>query len=134
MIARPDRLPGWEGALARVIAQASSRSFVYGEWDCALFVARAVLAVTGRDLRPDWSYETRADGVRLMRAAGYRDHVAYFRAHCGCLESPRLALPGDIAVMPGRSLGILQGRMVYQLTPRGMALAPAGLMREALAV
>lgn len=131
--ARPDRLPGWQSRLSRYIDVAVPRCFEYGVWDCALFVAGAVEALTGQDVRPDWSYTSRAEGVRLMRAAGHRNHIDYFRSLFRPV-APAAAQPGDIAVMPGRSLGILQGRAVYLIGPGGMGLGLRSQMREALAV
>lgn len=130
-MARPHRLPDWQDRLHHLVAQQSRRSFAYGQWDCALFVAAAVEAVTGRDVRPSWSYGDRVGGLRRMRGDGFRDHVAYFQA-----LFPRApdAAPGDIAVMPGRALGVVQGRMVYVLTPEGLGLAPLAHAREVLAV
>lgn len=130
---RPHRLAGWQSHLARYLAHAADRPFAWGSWDCALFVAGAVLILTGRDVRPDWSYDSRDAGVRLMRAAGHRDHVAYFRSLFPAI-GPQAAQPGDIAIMPGRALGIVQGRAVYQVTPAGLGIAPVALMRGVLAV
>lgn len=130
---RAERRLGWQPALTSYLAAAARRPFCYGEWDCALFVAGAVLIVTGQDLRPGWPYATRAEGVRRMREDGHRDHIAWFRAHLPPV-APAAALPGDVAVMPGRALGIVQGRGVYVLAPDGLGLAPLASAREVLAV
>lgn len=130
---RHDRLPGWEMALARWLALDPRRPFVWGEWDCAQFAARAVEVITGRDVRPRWSYASRAEGVRRMRALGFRDHVGWFEALFPEV-APGAALPGDIAILRGRILGIVQGRHVYHVTQGGLALAPRSVMRGALAV
>lgn len=39
----------WEADLAAYIAEVRTRPYVYGEHDCGLFVAGAVLAMTGED-------------------------------------------------------------------------------------
>ncbi len=130
---RPGRLPGWQQHLAALVARNARRPFAWGTWDCAQFAAAAIMAQTGRDLRPGWAYADRAEGVRRMRAMGYRDHLAWFRAHLAGLPVAQ-ALPGDIAIMPGRALGVVQGRAVYQVTEAGLALAPIGLARGVLAV
>lgn len=46
---RPSRRSDWETRFNDVIARNSSRSHRYGQWDCLLFVAEVVKAITGKD-------------------------------------------------------------------------------------
>ncbi|MDR5655368.1 DUF6950 family protein [Ruixingdingia sedimenti] len=117
------RLPDWQVRLRRWLTGAAGRPIVPGQWDCCLFAAGAVEAQTGVDLAADWRgrYSTFAGGRRILRRAGYADHVALIAAHLP--EAPvNMALPGDIAIVPGEegdAGGVVQGAGVYVLSRSG---------------
>jgi hypothetical protein len=48
------RLPNWERKLEDAIAEAGAQPFVWGRFDCALWVCDAVLAMTGIDLAKEF--------------------------------------------------------------------------------
>lgn len=123
------RHPDWQTRLASYLAEVRELPFSYGFHDCALFVAGAVKAMTGDDPARGWrGYRSHAAGIRKLRAAGYEDHVA--RAASLFAEVPVVdAMPGDIAVVAtetGPALGIVQGRLIYLVTPEGLGLRPRG--------
>ena len=72
------RLYDWEARLAQYVARVAREGFLLGRHDCALFAAGGVEAVTGTDPAASWrgAYDTLAGGVRLIRAAGFDDHIA----------------------------------------------------------
>lgn len=93
-------------ALSDFLCRASAEPFVYGEWDCAMFVANWVRAVTGNDpaaaLRGSYSGE--AGWRRLvLRGGGLRALVGSVARSAGLVEiDPASATPGDIGVIATR--------------------------------
>ena len=117
---------GWQTRLAAYLHEVGREGFAYGAHDCALFAAGAVQAMTGIDLAADWRgrYTSLRGGLRVLRAAGYADHVALAAAHFPTVDRPR---PGDLAVMQtleGPALGIVQGALVYLRGPDRIGLLP----------
>lgn len=133
------RLYNWESRLSAYVASISQRGFAWGEHDCALFAAGGVEAVTGADPARSWrgAYASATGGLRLLRQAGFGDHVA-----CAAALYPAIpmavALPGDLAVLPAEdgvgALGIVQGEMIYVLRPDGLGLVPLSAATLYLAV
>lgn len=119
------RLPDWQQRLTDYLRAHHARPFAWGRWDCAIFTAGAVRAMTGRDpMRGLRGYRTLAEGLRKARARGLEDHVAAVAATFPEIH-PAFAGPGDIAVVPGApglALGLVQGPQVYVLGDRGLGL------------
>jgi hypothetical protein len=119
------RHPDWQQRLTDYLRANHARPFAWGRWDCALFVAGAVRAMTGRDpMRGLRGYRTLAGGLRKARARGYEDHIAAVAARFPEIP-PAFAGPGDIAVVPGApglALGIVQGAQVYVPGAQGLGL------------
>lgn len=123
------RLPDWQVRLQRWLLGLPVRPLQPGQHDCCLFMAGAVAAQTGVDLAAPFRgrYTTFAGGRRVLRRAGYADHVALVAAYL--TEGPvATALPGDIAIVPGEdgpAGGVVQGGAVYVLGASGrLALVP----------
>ena len=133
------RLFNWESRLSSYITRVASEGFALGTHDCALFAAGGVEAVTGTDPAADWrgKYNTMASGLRLVRTAGYEDHVVAAAA-----LHPQIAagdaMPGDLAVVPTEehrlALGIVQGSLVYVLSRDRIGLVPSGAAVKFLGV
>lgn len=124
MIRRPD----WRARLAEWLVAEATRPFEYGKSDCALFSAGAVEAMTGIDLAADWRghYTTLRGGLRVLRRAGYHDHIALTAAHLPEV-APGRAQVGDIAVVDGDdgpSLGVVNGAWVAVRTMSGLGHVP----------
>lgn len=123
------RLPDWQARLRRFLRTNHGRPLEPGRHDCCLFGAGAVEAQTGVDLAADWRgrYSTFRGGYRMLRRAGYADHVAFIAAH---LPEARITSvrAGDIAIVPseeGDAVGVVQGEAVYVLGLDGrLALVP----------
>jgi len=65
------RLPDWPERLDRVIREARTRSFAYGTFDCALFAADCVQAVTGIDYAAELrGYESKTAAYRIVAKFG----------------------------------------------------------------
>lgn len=122
------RLPDWQPRLAAFLEDAGRLPFAEGRHDCALFAAGAVAAMTGEDPAAGWRgrYRTTRGGLRVLRAAGHRDHLALAAALFEGIP-PAFARMGDLAAVPGQggpALGVVQGEGVFVLTPAGMGLVP----------
>lgn len=125
----------WQARLQRWLLALPARPLQPGQHDCCLFMAGAIAAQTGVDLAAPFRgrYTTFAGGRRVLRRAGYADHVALVAAHLP--EGPvAAALPGDIAIVPseaGPAGGVVQGGAVYVLGASGrVAVVPmAPVMR-----
>lgn len=108
--------------LSEYLAAAQGKAFRYGRHDCALFAVAWVKAKTGRDLSLGLRHSSLREGIELLRAAGYRDHVEAFAAQSE--EVPVLmARRGDIAVV-NNCLGIVTGERVALVRRRGLVTVP----------
>lgn len=66
------RLPDWQPRLAALISQRMRQPLVWGQHDCCLFAADAVLAVTGHDLAASLrgTYSTEAGATQALQQLG----------------------------------------------------------------
>lgn len=121
------RRSDWKTRLTAYVVGVMQSPFKYGRNDCALFCAGAVKAMTGKDYARGWrGYRSLTAGMKKLKAAGYTDHIDLAAEFFS--EVPvSFAQPGDLAVVPGdedRALGVVQGEMIYVLTPEGVGLVP----------
>lgn len=93
------RLAYWQVHLAALIATRLQAPFAWGENDCCLFAADAVLAVTGHDPAADLrgTYATAEQAAQVLRRVGGVAGVAISRA--GPVVPVALAQPGDIGLL-----------------------------------
>lgn len=117
------RLPDWQPRLHAWLRQINGRAFVPGQHDCCLFGAGAIEAQTGIDIAASWRgrYTTLAGGRRVLRKAGFADHVALIEASLPEIHASR-AREGDLALVPVDSelaVGVSQGSALYILTQSG---------------
>lgn len=131
------RLYNWESRLADYLRRVAREDFAWGRHDCALFAAGGVEAVTGEDPAAAWRgrYATRADGLRLIREAGFADHIDAATRLFPAVPRDQV-LPADLAVVAqdDPALGLVQGALVYVLTPGGLGLVPIEAARLILGV
>lgn len=126
----PARLEGWESRLAEVIEWARHEPYVLGAHDCFRVACRAVEALTGADLWPQWAgrYRTRRQALVLI----YRYGGAFTPAASKLFGSEPvgmlLARRGDIAefVDPNgeQHLGVCNGEFVAVLESYGLLFTP----------
>jgi hypothetical protein len=129
------RLRDWKARLTAYLSHCARQPYQVGVLDCALFAAGAVEAVQGTDPSAAWRgrYSTKAGGLRLLRRAGFADHIA---ATAAVLQpiAPAMAAAGDIAVLDvqgARSLGVVQGEVVFVLRATGLGHMPRSAMQGA---
>jgi len=122
------RRKDWRAALSAFIAEQAITPFAYGRSDCALFAAGAVEAMCGRSpvAGLDLRYTTLRGGLRKLRAAGFRSHVALADARLPAIPVGQ-ARPGDIVAVEGDgglALGIALGEWIAVKTPTGVGHLP----------
>ncbi len=118
----PARLPDWAVRLATYVAVHSVTPYREGRFDCALFVAGGVDAMTGSDFVSRWrGYRSKAAGLRRLRSAGYSAPVDLVAALFDQVDTAA-GRAGDVAMI-GATLGLIQGpRFVYCVGPAGVGL------------
>lgn len=109
------RLDDWPERLRDVLATAD-RPFVWGEWDCCLFAATAVKAMTGEDFAAGFEYTDKVSALRLLKDNG---GVAGIASKFLAEKSVALASRGDV-VESDDALGICDGQWAFFLTETGL--------------
>jgi hypothetical protein len=118
------RFEDWMPRLIAYLSECHRTPYQPGRHDCALFAAGAVHVMCGVDPAAPFRgrYRTIRGGLRVLRRAGYRDHVAMTAAVLP--EIPvAMCRVGDVVVADGAdgpALGVVQGERVYVLTLRGI--------------
>ena len=109
------RKENWPEILAAEIA-AADKPFVWGEWDCCLFAAHVVHAMTGEDFAKNFQYTTKIGAVKLMSEHGGVGGIA----SKFLLEIPVTFVGrGDVVEIDG-ALGICIGQWSMFLTETGL--------------
>jgi hypothetical protein len=112
--------------MAEAIEAARTRSFAYGDFDCCLFAADVVFAMTGIDYAtPFRGYHSRPSAYRLI--AEYGSLTVLLTSVLGEPMEPSFAGRGDVVladiatVEGGESAGICLG--VFCAFPKDIGLA-----------
>jgi hypothetical protein len=100
------RLPDWQARLDSFLRTHADDPFVYGSWDCCLFVCSAIHAMTGVDPAEDFrdNYKSRGEAYRAIKAAtggtSVQAIVANITAKLQMPEIPvRRAQTGDVVLI-----------------------------------
>lgn len=123
------RVPKWPAALDAFLLANAAREFQYGDWDCCLFVADAIQAMTGTDIAAKFrgEYESRKEalqvGEEFCGAASIKAIVESVTAEYGMEPIPmNLARRGDMVAISrqnGRDLSL----GIVSLTGRDILIA-----------
>ncbi|EKF43973.1 hypothetical protein NA8A_04155 [Nitratireductor indicus C115] len=120
-----NRYSFWQSALLDYVEENKARPFAWGAFDCALFAAGAVAAMTGEDIASGYRgrYTSLAGGLRLLKRDGFASHADLAAAHLPEIH-PSQAQVGDIAAVPAHdaglfALGIVQGERIILLREEG---------------
>lgn len=139
MIAFP-RVDGWRAALNAYISESRRRPFELGTFDCGLFAADAVLAVTGFDQAADLrgKYTTYSGALKALKSLGFKTHEAMAAALFEEIH-PAMASIGDIAVFDtgdemGVALGVVNGETCFVLRPDGLGILETLQARRAFRI
>jgi hypothetical protein len=120
----------WEQRLNRCIAEARTRSFAWGEFDCAKWVCEVIETLTGKDCYAEFreKYCDRASMVRAIREYGSLAELAEQVAkEYELREVPvKLAGRGDVVLVNGEfnSLAIVDGVYALGASHKGLARVP----------
>lgn len=115
------RYDDWPTRLHAYVESMQDREFAYGDFDCGLFAAGCIQAMTGEDLAAELrGYKSRREAIEAMRRmcgsasiCKLGDAIASRR---GLAEVPVLmAQRGDLTIVKGRRFGIvtLSGTEIY---------------------
>jgi hypothetical protein len=131
------RLPEWRENLHAYLVASHTHKLVPGKYDCALDAATAVKAMTGKDFARGFrGYRTFAEGIRKLRAKGFRDHVALASSIFVPIPWSQ-AKVGDLAIIPtpeGDALGVVIGDKISVFGPGGRGTVPLHTAISALRV
>lgn len=123
MIARKEM---WRGAFHTCISQSRRKPFELGVFDCGIFVADVLLALTGFDHAAQFRgrYTTIQEAKRTLRSYGFKNHVDVIAALFPEIH-PSEATVGDIVAAPSDDvfkvgLGVVNGETCFVLTPNGL--------------
>lgn len=120
------RKSDWQDALSLYLAQTMRQPYQPGVFDCALFAAGALKAMTGTDIAATWGgYTTLEGGYRRLKRQGFKT-LSALAAHY-LTQIPLLqAQPGDIALMTNdagqEAFAVVQGEALYVVDLNGLSL------------
>jgi len=128
------RLPDWQLRLQEFVRARQSAPFQWGENDCCMFAADAVLAVTGVDpaLHLRGSYSTAQEAASILRDYGGIENLV--TAFMGPPVPVLMARVGDLVSVEieGRvAVGVCNGTTVIGPSPSGLATASWNAGRSA---
>ncbi|MDN4633853.1 hypothetical protein QCD71_20230 [Sphingomonas sp. PsM26] len=114
-----NRLPDWEARLAAYLEPLRTLPFSWGEHDCCLFSAGAVIAMTGVDPMPEFRgrYTTARGSVRALRRLGAGTLAATLNQKFETVDAS-LAHRGDIVMSDGL-IGICLGGFLVAVGAEG---------------
>lgn len=122
------RYPDWPERLRAFLDGAARRPFSWAEFNCCLFAAAGVAALTGTDpaapLRGKFTTRRQAyAALKRFASGGVPEIAGKIAAALGCPEiPPRLAQRGDVVLVDGTAgpaLGLCAGAAVAVLKPEG---------------
>jgi hypothetical protein len=118
------RLENWESKLSKYLDEIRYKPFSWGEHDCALMAANAVLAMTGKDYAEKFRglYHDAAGALRLIP-----EGIAQHLANCGFREiEPKNAKRGDLVLVINAKrevLGVIDLSGKHVAAPGAFSLA-----------
>jgi hypothetical protein len=111
------RRSDWRTALHESVEASRREPFSWGRFDCAIFAADCIRAMTGEDIAASFrgTYSDAKSAVRVLKKAGFQDLVGMAEFHLE--EIPAIsARDGDIAAFEsdetGWTLGVFIGERV----------------------
>ena len=102
----------WSTALALYLESCTDKPFKWGEHDCCLFAANAVVAMGGQDYAADFrgKYRTKTGALRALKRYGKGDIASTMTALLGEPCAPLQASRGDFVLLENQgdpALGIV---------------------------
>ena len=125
------RYSDWHGRLDKFLIANRTTPFAWGTWDCSLWVASAIEAMTGVDIAADYrgTYSTQTGAAKVCIAACGKPDIAsmaeFVAQQNGMKEVPPLmAQRGDMVLTTQQCMGIvaLTGHQVMVIPESGFQL------------
>lgn len=119
------RQMGWRTALHECVEASRREQFAWGRFDCAIFAADCIRAMTGEDIASSFrgTYADSKGAVRVLKKAGFNDLPAMAEYHFDEI-APIMAQDGDIAALEsdetGWTLGVFIGERVISRGVEGL--------------
>lgn len=131
------RLEHWETRhFHNFLIESADKPFEWGSWDCALFAASGIEAITGVDIADDFrgKYNDEAGAAALIKEVTGGASVADAAAHCAVkhglteLQHPLKAQRGDLVVFEAAT-GALVAGLVHLSGRHIISVGESGLFR-----
>lgn len=124
----------WCERLVTFLSKNQDTPFEWGKFDCCLFVADAIIEMTGVDIAADFrgKYQSEKGSLRALVKYGKGDVKSTFTHLLGQFKPRLKAGRGDVALIAtptGDAVGIVFNGAVWVATPDGLTTVP---LREAL--
>jgi hypothetical protein len=119
-----ERIPNWESALSDYILSKRDEPFVYGQNDCCMFAAGAMIVITGIDPIPEFrgKYKSLTSSIKALKEFGAGDLEKTIDGKLP--EIPvGLARRGDVAFYDG-SLGVVMDGYAWFVSDDGLERIP----------
>ena len=137
------RIKGWEQAYVRFTISCLRRSWEWSQFDCCMFAADGIKAVTGEDFGAPYrgQYETESEAYEFLASLGYADLGALASSRLPEIlqdgePAPSLARRCDIVLTPtrdgrGQALAICDGISLIGPYARGLQHLPMSMALRA---
>lgn len=130
------RFENWPALLIEALDAARGKQFKFGEFDCALFAADIIAAMTGTDLAAKYRGKYSSElGYKKLLGKSRRLEAVIEAAVVDCEEiNALLAQRGDLVLYDGTngvSAGIVYGHNAYFPTDLGLASVSIDQCRRA---
>ncbi len=105
-----NRFPDWHDRLCTFLDTVAEKPFKWGEHDCALFGANAVLRMTGVDIAEEFrgKYDSHATSLIALREYGAGTLLKTMKSKLAS-TSVHLAKRGDLVMKDRRTVGVCVG-------------------------
>jgi hypothetical protein len=115
-----NRHPQWDQRLHAFVEKNKARHYAYGEWDCLLFLAGAIRAVTGRDLGRGHrgKYKSAASAARYLQQLGADSPEAYLDLLFE-EKHPGFAHRGDVVLASDGIPALCMGAFAFSVGQEG---------------
>lgn len=134
------RLDGWPELLEKYLVEARERKFAWGENDCVLFAAGAVMAMTGVDTVGNvrGRYASNRGALKLIKALAPKGIPAAVGKALGEAEiQPMYARRGDVVIVVdeegSEAVGIvdIRGSAIVTVGKAGLVYRPLSAAKKA---
>ena len=119
------RKPDWENELNKYLNTLNKKVFQFGKYDCCIFVADAMLAITGIDHMAEYrnKYTTLDEGNSLLQTVGKRSLYRTLTAKFGKAQKGVYGKKGDVAYHED-CCGLVIGRYAMFIGEKGQVIIP----------